>query len=391
MHITSRYLAISICAVLTLAPSSTFADSFGKRVYIDLSHKTATFQPTTPQGEACEDALATLVTIPAGIPLAPAILVVESSIRNIATPDLGAPNPESTGNILPAASVVFSENAVGGIGSLVVFDTEIVDPGALDPANGFVKVLTPHRIILDGNTGTSIDAPGHFQTLRGNEVAAAQGAPSSEFAAPGDARSASELGPADLIGKLILIDISERVAAELTKNGGEPDPSLTDFSEASGNSVTRADIDAIAHQLEAGAYVVAHTGWDRFFNDTARYLNGANFPGFSRGAIDRLIELENAKGIRINGLGADNRSVDNGESFALFVSGDQALASIPAHIRGLRRGWKMVEDLTNLQTVADSKAKRMTLIVAAAPLGGLTEAPARVFAELEGIKRPRHR
>jgi len=392
MHTRIKIFSFLILfALLMLAASSALADHDGKRIYVDLSHKTATFAPAKPAGEACEDALNALVTIPAGITLAPAILVQESSIFNIPAPDTNSPNPESSGNVLPPASVVFSENAAAGVGSLLVFDTEVADPGAVDPVNASLKVLTPHRIILDGNTGTSIDSPGHFQTLRGNELAAAQGAPASEFAGPGDARSASELGLEDLMGKLILIDISDRVAAELAKNAGEPDPGVMDFSEASGNSVTRADIDAIAHQLEDGAYVVVRTGWDEFFNDTAKYLNGFNFPGFSRGAIDRLIELENAKGIRINGLGADARSVDNGESFALFVSPTQALSSLPAHIRGLRRGWKLVEDMTNLEAVANSRAKRMTLIVGAVRLGGLTEAPARVFAELEGVRRPRHR
>ena len=41
------------------------------------------------------------------------------------------------------------------------------------------------------------------------------------------------------------------------------------------------------------------------------YINGLNYPGFGKAAVKKLIEIENRKGIRINGIAMDNLSIDS--------------------------------------------------------------------------------
>ena len=57
--------------------------------------------------------------------------------------------------------------------------------------------------------------------------------------APGKRKLTHQLTAEDLIGRVVLIDISGRVQAELDKNGGKPSPdkSVTDFSNSSPNVV----------------------------------------------------------------------------------------------------------------------------------------------------------
>ena len=121
--------------------------------------------------------------------------------------------------------------------------------------------------------------------------------------------------------KIVLIDVSERVRRELVKNGGMPDPdkSITDFSDTSNATVRADDIEAIADQIEDGVWVVAHLGWSHLYGiggedwDAPGYVNALNHPGFTREAIDKLIEIMETKGVKISGIAADNLSTDSGE------------------------------------------------------------------------------
>ncbi len=111
------------------------------------------------------------------------------------------------------------------------------------------------QVILPEHHGTHLDPPGHFNLKQ----------EAMESASP-DTRTMDKLTHKDLIGPAVVIDISRRVQAELDKNGGTPSPDLklTDFSDASGNVVTAADIDAVADQLTEGAWVIMHSGWSQF-------------------------------------------------------------------------------------------------------------------------------
>lgn len=166
--------------------------------------------------------------------------------------------------------------------------------------------FTLNRIILGEHHGTHLDAPGHYVNKP----------ETTEMPSP-DRRTTDQLESKDLTGPVVLIDIARRVQVELEKNGGkpDPDPKKTNFSDASGNVVTAADIDAIAGQLADGMWLIVHTGWSRFYWQSGPglegpYINSFNFPGVSKAAFDRLIELEDQKKIRINGLGADQIQID---------------------------------------------------------------------------------
>jgi kynurenine formamidase len=236
--------------------------------------------------------------------------------------------------------------------------------------------FTINSIILGEHHGTHLDAPVHYIT----------NAESTEMASP-DRRTTDQLESKDLTGPVVLLDIARRVQAELDKNGGTPDPDTqkTNFSDASGNVVTAADIDAIAGQLADGVWLIVHTGWSRFYWQSGPgfegpYINGFNFPGVSKAAFDRLIELEDQKKLRINGIGADQIQVDTGANAGVPQFGKGAF---PGHVRGLQRGWKMLENLANTELLAQARPGSCTIFVGALKHVGGTGGAARVLAQCE--------
>ena len=100
--------------------------------------------------------------------------------------------------------------------------------------------------------GTHVDTPGHYINNKASMEAGG--------IAPGKRKLAHQLTAEDLIGRVVLIDISGRVRvqAELDKNGGKPSPdkSVTDFSNASANVVGADDIAAVADKLQDGDWLV---------------------------------------------------------------------------------------------------------------------------------------
>jgi kynurenine formamidase len=233
-----------------------------------------------------------------------------------------------------------------------------------------------NRIILGEHHGTHLDAPVHF-TNKPETV---------EMTTP-DRRTTDQLESRDLTGRVVFIDISRRVQAELAKSGGkpDPDPKKTNFSDASGNVVTVADINAVANQLVGGAWLIIHTGWSQFYWQSGPglegpYINGFNFPGISKAAVDRLIEIENQKNIRINGIGADQIQIDTGANSGAPQFGKGAF---PAHVRGLQRGWKFLENLANTELMAQAKAGSCTVFVGALKHIGGSGGAARVLAQCD--------
>jgi kynurenine formamidase len=230
------------------------------------------------------------------------------------------------------------------------------------------------RMLLADHHGTHLDSPGHFQNT-----------PATLETQRPDKRTMDELRVQDLVGPVVFIDISSRVRAVLDKNGGRPSPdkSVTDFSNSSNAVVTAADIDAIAPKLRNGVWIVANAGWSRFFENpdfqTSPYINGWNYPGFSKAACDRLIELENARNITINGLVMDNIGIDSGENSA-GPKGDLVTDSWHCHMRGLQRGWKFVENAANLGQLAEARADSCTLVIGAPKTMAAAGGPSRVLA-----------
>ena len=144
-----------------------------------------------------------------------------------------------------------------------------------------------------------------------------------------------------------------------------------------------SDIDAFADQIEDVVWLVVNTGWSRFyFSDSDfmkdPYINGFNFPGVSKAAVDRLIEVMDEKGVMINGIIADNIGVDSGDS--AVGDDDKWTNSWHAHVRLLQRGVKLVENATNLgqlQMVGDGNC---TIVVGAPKHIRGTGGPSRVLA-----------
>ncbi len=229
------------------------------------------------------------------------------------------------------------------------------------------------RMLLYEHHGTHMDSSAHYLN--------------NEDTIEGEAqrKRMHEMTAEDLIGPAVVIDIGSRVQTELDKNGGTPSPdtSVTDFSEDSANVIMPEDIEAVADQLEDGVWIVANLGWSGFYRDanweTTPYFNGWNFPGFNGAAIDRLIKIEEDKGIRINGIVVDNIGVDTGEGSKGID--DKWSNSFHSHVRGLQRGWKFVENATNLDQVA--MADSCTIIVGAPKHVGGHGGPSRVLAICE--------
>ena len=235
-------------------------------------------------------------------------------------------------------------------------------------------------VVLSEHHGTHMDTPGHYVN-DANSLEA--GNP------PADKRKlAHMLDASDLIGRVVLIDISGRVQAELDKNGGKPSPDtkVTDFSNSSKNVVGADDIAAVADKLDNGVWLVLNLGWSRFFfegTDFAKdpYINGWNHPGINKAAVDKLIEVMDSKNFRINGIVADNIGIDSGQS--AIGEDDKWTNSWHAHVRLLQRGLKFVENATNLGQLAQAKADSCTLMVGAPKHVRGTGGPSRVLAMCE--------
>lgn len=226
------------------------------------------------------------------------------------------------------------------------------------------------RMLVYEHHGTHLDSSSHYinnsDTLEGEQ----------------QRKLMHEITAEDLIGPAVVIDIGSRVETELNKNGGSPSPdtSVTDFSESSANIIMAEDVDAVAGQIEDGVWIVANLGWSRFYHDanweTTPYFNGWNFPGFSRAAIDRLIKIEDEKGVRITGIIVDNIGVDSGESSK--GTDDKWSNSFHSHVRGQQRGWLFVENAANLDQLA--LADSCTIVVGAPKHVGGAGGPSRVLA-----------
>jgi kynurenine formamidase len=234
------------------------------------------------------------------------------------------------------------------------------------------------RLVTSEHHGTHMNAPNHFAN---NEVSQEpSGVPMAE-------RKQMHEVPADwLVGPVVVIDISERVQAELDKNGGlpSPDPSVTDFGNDSANVVTAADIDAVADQIVDGCWIAMNLGWSRFFYGAAEmagsdYVNGFNFPGLTPAAVERLLQLAKQKNIRIGGTVIDNIATETGQTAK--GEGDDRTDALTAHVRLLQHDILMVENATNLNELSEAaKTKDCTLVVGAIKVARGTGAQARVLA-----------
>ncbi|MFV1983471.1 MAG: cyclase family protein [Thiohalomonadales bacterium] len=235
-------------------------------------------------------------------------------------------------------------------------------------------------IVIEEHNGTHLDSTNHYI----NNAASLE--PGSN---PNDQRkSAEQLTIEQLTGKIVLIDVSERVKKELAKNKGIPSPDIlvTDFSNTSQATVRASDIESVADQIKDGVWVIARVGWDKFYYDgiedwaTSSYVNNFNHPGFTPEAIEKLIEIMDRKKVKISGIAADSWSTDSGEG-AKGID-DNYTKAWQVHVRLYQRNILVVESLASLKELANAYRKNddCYLMVGGLKQVGGTGGPARVMA-----------
>lgn len=241
--------------------------------------------------------------------------------------------------------------------------------------NGYIE---SGRLTLWEHQGTHLDAPSHF--VNNAQSLEQRGIP------PAHRAQLHQIDARRLVGRAVVIDVSERVKRELAKNGGRPSPDrrVTDFSETSGAVVTAEDIDRAADQIDNGVWLVLNVGWSQFYFGEpvvpkSPYINGFNHPGMTRKAVDRLIEVMERKKVRISGIIADNIAIETGQ--VAHGEDDKRTNALHGHVRLLQRDVLLVENATNLDRLSAAvRSRSCTIVVGAIKLGHGTGAPSRVLA-----------
>ena len=194
---------------------------------------------------------------------------------------------------------------------------------------------TAARYAASEHGGTHLDAPIHF----------------------GEGKvSIDEIPPSRLIGPAVVIDV--RQACEKDADYRVTVNDLTTWEKNNG-------------QLPAGAIVLAHTGWGRYWPDKKRYLGtdkagdtaNLHFPGYSREAAEFLAHQR-----QIDAVGIDTPSIDYGPSKDFIAH--QILNG--ANIYGL-------ENVAHLERVPPAGA---TIIALPMKIKGGTGGPVRILALL---------
>ena len=180
------------------------------------------------------------------------------------------------------------------------------------------------------HSGTHVDAPGHF--IAGG-------------------RLSPQLRPAELVAPIVVIDISNKAAA---------DPDAV---------VTRQDLISFERghgRIPRGAIVAMHSGWESRIDDPAAYKNADgsgtyHFPGFGIDAAEWLLTRR-----QIAGIGVDTLSLDPGRSQTFDV-----------HLEVLGADRYGIENLANLSRIP---ARGATAFVGLIPWQEGSGGPARVLA-----------
>jgi|SRR5215469_1091229 len=190
------------------------------------------------------------------------------------------------------------------------------------------------RYAASEHGGTHLDSPIHFG--KGREAA-------------------DEIPVSKLVGPAVVIDVSGACAKDPDYRVSADD--VAGWQRANG-------------KIPAGAIILIHTGWGKFWPDKRRYLGSdapgdtanLHFPGFSREAAEALAAMP------IRGVGIDTASMDYGPSKDFIAH--QILNG--ANLYGL-------ENVANLEKVPPTGA---TLIALPMKIKGGSGAPARIIAVL---------
>jgi kynurenine formamidase len=217
----------------------------------------------------------------------------------------------------------FREGFPGFLGAPAVIDRQVT---VTIPANGFYG----QTWTLWEHSCTHMDVPAHFVT---------------------GGRFSPQITLDELVRPLVVIDISARAAANADAEVLVSD--LVDFEHGNG-------------RIPRGAVVAMNSGWAARSGSVAAYRNvGADglqhFPGFSKAAVEWLLEERD-----IAGIGVDTLSLDPGRS-----------QTFDAHVTVLGADRYGIENLANLDRVPERGA---TVIVGLVPWEQGSGGPARVFA-----------
>ena len=234
---------------------------------------------------------------------------------------LGRDEPKK--NRLQDLTHEFREGFPGFLGAPAVLDRQTA---VTIPANGFYGQIWS---FWEHNC-THLDVPAHFVT---------------------GGRFSPQMSLDELIRPLVVVDISERAATD-------PD-----------TEVTPTDLRRFERRhgrIPRGAFVAMDSGWAARAGSVAAYRNvGADglqhFPGFSKAAVEWLLEERD-----IAGIGVDTLSLDPGRS-----------QTFDAHVTLLGADRYGIENLANLD---DVRPRGATIVVGLIPWEQGSGGPARVFA-----------
>ncbi|MBN9542447.1 MAG: cyclase family protein [Alphaproteobacteria bacterium] len=118
------------------------------------------------------------------------------------------------------------------------------------------------------------------------------------------------------------------------------------------------DFEAKYESIKPNSFVMVYTGWDKYWNDAAKYRNNHEFPSISKEAAEYLLSLN------IKGIGIDTLSPDNPKN------------GFPVHNIMLGNNKYIFENVANL-----SSMPQVSSYILAAPMKieGGTEAPIRLM------------
>ena len=217
----------------------------------------------------------------------------------------------------------FREGFPGFLGAPAVLDRQTA---VTIPANGFYGQIWN---FWEHNC-THLDVPAHFVT---------------------GGRFSPQISLDELVRPLVVVDISERAAADPDAEVVPAD--LVRFERGHG-------------RIPRGSVVAMNSGWGARSGSVAAYRNvGADglqhFPGFGKAAVEWLLEERD-----IAGIGVDTLSLDPGRS-----------QTFDAHVTLLSADRYGIENLANLDQV---RPRGATVVVGLVPWEQGSGGPARVFA-----------
>lgn len=207
-------------------------------------------------------------------------------------------------------------------------------------------------IALGGHVGTHIDALCHFSReglLHGGTAAADAQSWTGGF----DRLGVDGIAP--IVRRGVLLDVA----------GHEGAPALPEDYE-----ISPATLDAVAHAqrvaLEPGDVALLRTGWGRYWDDAARFINQVRGPGPGEAGARWLSRA------------------------GVFAAGSDTVAfelvpapSMPAHVHLLVESGIHIIECLNLEQLAAARAWEFLLVAAPLKIRGATGAPIRPLALVE--------